>query len=138
MKKRLLILVALVLTMVMSISVALAHITTDSFSVKGRGFSISCWISDDEKDARASTTGGPGTYNKVSALFCWHDVNLPPYYSGYSGTSQDEVSGSTTASVYAPTLAGTSKKYYRVESNHRGEYDGDYREYNHLVVTDDD
>ena len=134
MKKRLSILVALVLTMVMSISVALAHITADSFSVKGRGFSISCWISDDEKDARASTTGGPGTYNKVWAWFYWIELDLTPSCPNYSGTNYDYIYGSTTASVDAPTLSG-NKIYYRVESNHRGEYDGDYREYNHLVVT---
>lgn len=134
MKKKMFLLVALVLTMVMSVSIAMAHIASDSFSVKGHSFSISCWISDNEKQARASTTGGPGTYNKVWAWFYWIDLNLTPINPNYSGTYYDDLFSYTSASVDAPTLSG-NKIYYRVESNHRGEYDGDYREYNHLVVT---
>ena len=138
MNKKLSIVLALMLAMSVSLSGAFAiHITSSLFYVHDHSFSASCWISDNAKQASASTTGGPGTYNKVWATFYWIDLN-----TGTVGTYPDSppavLYSNTSASINAPSLSGTTQQYFKVVSDHRGEYGGDYTEVHHLVVTLDD
>ncbi len=116
MKKRLSILVALVLTMVMSISVALADypvegtITIPAASAVGKN-----WISSNLRSAYAQTSGSTNTYVSVTATFY--------YISPSEGADDETVIGS--ASIYirkTPVYAPSDSRFYKVVSTHKATY----------------
>lgn len=124
MKKKVSIIVSLVLAMIMSLSVTLAdydYTEVTEYNVGGRDFIIRNGISDNRKNAYAKTTGGTNTYNTVVADFYYMN-----YTTHQSGSYLDyTLSSSIEAKVNAPELSyAENKKYYEVNSDHGGSYNG--------------
>ena len=119
MKKRLSALVALVLTMVMSISVACADDYHNEGTIGLPGRSISCKnvITQNTKESYAWTSGGTSTYVSVEATYYIYNT-----FFQTKSTAHDAKSSSIYARIDADSLVGTSEVYYKTVSNHYGSY----------------
>lgn len=121
MKKRLSILVALVLTMVMSISVALAEYKSEgSIILPAASASTKNAITDNRKDAYAWTHGSTNAYVSVVTIAYYYN----PSIDYYSTNNVPKASGSMNANNDAPDLSGSSY-YYKVKSTHTASHDDD-------------
>ena len=119
MKRRLSILVAVVLTMVMSISVALAEYKSEgSIILPAASASTKNAIADNRKDAYAWTHGSTNAYVSVKTTVYYFNPSTETYYS----INIPKASGSINANNDAPNLSG-SNYYYKVTSTHTASYD---------------
>lgn len=123
MKKRVSFIIALLVSMVVSFSMAVADYDSNEQlipSVGGRDFYIKNGISDNRRDAYAKTTGGTNSYNSVTDADFYY-LNYTTHQAGHYLNRSG--SGSTTVKVDAPTLSyGENKRYYEVISNHSGSF----------------
>jgi len=121
MKKKLSMLTALMLVIIMTMSTALAdyNCPPSNFTVSGRLFIVTATITSNKKNASAKTSGGTSTYDTVDASYYWLDM-----INDQVGHSSDNKSASIEIQSTAPSLSGTYKIYYKIISNHYGSYNG--------------
>lgn len=122
--------VVLVLCMALSVALAVDHYNASSFTVNNREFTVRCWISEDRMRAGAWTTGGTNTYNRVWAVYYWSDP-----VTQESDTIPDYLYSAISASVSSSSLEGTGRHYWKVVSDHKGEYGGASDTLYNLTVT---
>lgn len=121
MKKRISVLVAIVLIVIMSVSTALADYScpNSDFFAGGRLFLVTTKITSNKKDAYAKTSGGTYTYDTVNATYYWLNM-ITDDVGHYSETKSAAIEIKSTAT----SLTGTNKIYYKIISNHSGSYEG--------------
>lgn len=121
MKKRLAVLVALMLTMVMSISVAMAEYKSEgSLSLPAASASTKNAIANSKQDGYSWTHGSTNAYVSVETIAYYYN----PYTEVYSSNSVPKASGSINASNDVPDLSGNNY-YYKIKSTHTLHHDDD-------------
>ena len=121
MRKRLSIFVALVLTMIMSISVAMAEYKSEgSIVLPAASATTKNAIVTGKQDAYAWTHGSTNTYVSVVTTAYYYDAYLDDFLINYV----TKASGSMNANNDAPDLSGNSY-YYKVKSTHTASHDDD-------------
>lgn len=121
MKKKLSILTALMLVIIMTVSTALADFNCplSDFYAGGMLFKVTATIATNKKTAFAKTSGGTGTYDTVNATYYWLDM-----INDQVGHSSETKSADVEIRSDAISLSGTNKIYYKIISNHYGNYSG--------------
>lgn len=119
MKRRVTIIIALVLALVLSVSTALADFSQQkSMSVSGASAVGKSWISSNLRSAYAQTSGSTNAYVYVYATF--------DYASPSEGGASITVSGYSSVFVKkTPVGAPSDSLFYRVSSYHTLSYNGD-------------
>lgn len=121
MRKRLSILVAMMLVLIVSVSTSLAaYESNGSIVLPGGGISVHNEISNNKKDSFARTSGPTNAYISVNVTFYYIDTVTGNTFS----STQSGSASVPSIRKDAPTL-GINYNYYKVKSVHTGSIDDD-------------